>query len=220
MLKLNNEIIEECNNLIYSIVKKYCNDYNKEDLYQAGMLGLIKASENYDENLSSAKFSSFAYKSILGEILKYLREDRNIKIGRDIIKDYKIILKAKEHIYQTYGKNISNKELSKLINIKEDRINEVLTFNQTTKSLNKVITEDDKDITLEDTIASFETYNEEYIDLKDAIYSLDEEERKLIIERYYENKSQTEIAKERNISQVKVYRLERKILDKMKDKVA
>ena len=139
------------------------------------MLGLIKASENYDENLSSAKFSSFAYKSILGEILKYLREDR---------------------------------------------INEVLTFNQTTKSLNKVITEDDKDITLEDTIASFETYNEEYIDLKGAIYSLDEEERKLIIERYYENKSQTEIAKERNISQVKVYRLERKILDKMKDKVA
>ena len=130
MFQLNNDIVKSYKKLIYSIIKEYCNEYNKEDLYQAGLLGLIKASKTYDKEKSNAKFSSFAYKSILGEVLKYLREDRNIRISRDIISDYKKIYKTKEYIYQTYGKNISNKELSKIINIDEKRINEVLLYNQ------------------------------------------------------------------------------------------
>ena len=156
------------------------------------------------------------YKSILGEVLKYLREDRNIRISRDIISDYKKIYKTKEYIYQTYGKNISNKELSKIINIDEKRINEVLLYNQETRSLDNEISSNS---TLKD-IIPFKDKSIDYIDLKDAFKDLTNEEKELILERYYYNKSQTEIAKEKNISQVKVYRLERKTLDKMKDKIA
>ncbi len=216
MFQLNNDIVKRYKKLIYSIIKEYCNEYNKEDLYQAGLLGLIKASKTYDKEKSNAKFSSFAYKSILGEVLKYLREDRNIRISRDIISDYKKIYKTKEYIYQTYGKNISNKELSKIINIDEKRINEVLLYNQETRSLDNEISSNS---TLKD-IIPFKDKSIDYIDLKDAFKDLTNEEKELILERYYYNKSQTEIAKEKNISQVKVYRLERKTLDKMKDKIA
>jgi RNA polymerase sporulation-specific sigma factor len=216
MFQLNNDVVKSYKKLIYSIIKEYCNEYNKEDLYQAGLLGLIKASKTYDKEKSNAKFSSFAYKSILGEVLKYLREDRNIRISRDIISDYKKIYKTKEYIYQTYGKNISNKELSKIINIDEKRINEVLLYNQETRSLDNEISSNS---TLKD-IIPFKDKSIDYIDLKDAFKDLTNEEKELILERYYYNKSQTEIAKEKNISQVKVYRLERKTLDKMKDKIA
>ena len=216
MFQLNNDIVKSYKKLIYSIIKEYCNEYNKEDLYQAGLLGLIKASKTYDKEKSNAKFSSFAYKSILGEVLKYLREDRNIRISRDIISDYKKIYKTKEYIYQTYGKNISNKELSKIINIDEKRINEVLLYNQETRSLDNEISSNS---TLKD-IIPFKDKSIDYIDLKDAFKDLTNEEKELILEIYYYNKSQTEIAKEKNISQVKVYRLERKTLDKMKDKIA
>lgn len=216
MFQLNNDIVKSYKKLIYSIIKEYCNEYNKEDLYQAGLLGLIKASKTYDKEKSNAKFSSFAYKSILGEVLKYLREDRNIRISRDIISDYKKIYKTKEYIYQTYGKNISNKELSKIIKIDEKRINEVLLYNQETRSLDNEISSNS---TLKD-IIPFKDKSIDYIDLKDAFKDLTNEEKELILERYYYNKSQTEIAKEKNISQVKVYRLERKTLDKMKDKIA
>ena len=191
MFQLNNDIVKSYKKLIYSIIKEYCNEYNKEDLYQAGLLGLIKASKTYDKEKSNAKFSSFAYKSILGEVLKYLREDRNIRISRDIISDYKKIYKTKEYIYQTYGKNISNKELSKIINIDEKRINEVLLYNQETRSLDNEISSNS---TLKD-IIPFKDKSIDYIDLKDAFKDLTNEEKELILERYYYNKSQTEIEK-------------------------
>ena len=116
-----------------------------------------------------------------------------------------------QYIYQTYGKNISNKELSKIINIDEKRINEVLLYNQETRSLDNEISSNS---TLKD-IIPFKDKSIDYIDLKDAFKDLTNEEKELILERYYYNKSQTEIAKEKNISQVKVYRLERKTLDKI-----
>ena len=74
--------------LVYSIISKYANNSNREDLFQVGMIGAIIAYNKYDESLG-VKYSTFAYKYILGEVLKYLREDRSIHISRDIINDYK-----------------------------------------------------------------------------------------------------------------------------------
>ena len=86
-------------------------------------------------------------------------------------------------------------------------------------SLNKIIS-DDEEITLEDTIYNIESVDRnDLINLNDALRSLSKKERKLIYERYYQNKTQTELAKEKNTSQVKIYRYERKVLDKLKDKM-
>lgn len=200
--------------LVYSIISKYSNNNNREDLFQVGMMGAIIAYNKYDKSLG-IKYSTYAYKYILGEVLKYLREDRSIHISRDIINDYKKILIGRDYIYKEYG-YVDNKKLSKILGIDEERINEVLNYNDSTISLNKPIGED---ITLEDTIKDNKLDLNELVSLKDALNNLNNEEKKLIYERYYNDLTQTEIAKRDNISQVKVYRLERKILDKLKDKM-
>lgn len=215
MLTLTDELISSYKKLVYSIISKYSNERNKDDLFQAGMMGIIDASKKYN-NSSNVKFTSFAYKYILGEVLKCLREDRNIKISRDIIRDYKRINIVKDHIYKMYGRPTNNKELSKLLNMNEERINEVINYNEKELSINMIISDDEK-ISLEDTISD---NRNNYFELNDALKELSDSEKRLIYERYYENKTQTEIAKEKNISQVKVYRYERKILDKLKDKMS
>ena len=215
MLTLTDELISSYEKLVYSIISKYSNERNKDDLFQAGMMGIIDASKKYD-NSSNVKFTSFAYKYILGEVLKCLREDRNIKISRDIIRDYKRINIVKDHIYKMYGRPTNNKELSKLLNMNEERINEVINYNEKELSINMIISDDEK-ISLEDTISD---NRNNYFELNDALKELSDSEKRLIYERYYENKTQTEIAKEKNISQVKIYRYERKILDKLKDKMS
>ena len=201
--------------LVYSIISKYANQNNKEDLFQVGMMGATIAYQKYDKSLG-IKYSTFAYKYILGEVLKYLREDRSIHISRDIINDYKKIMIARDYIYKEYG-YVDNKRLSKILGISEDRINEVLNYNESTISLNKPIGED---ITLEDTIKDNKLDINDLVSLKDALNHLDQNEKRLIYERYFNNLTQTELAKRDNISQVKVYRYERKILDKLKDKMS
>ena len=200
--------------LVYSIISKYANNSNREDLFQVGMMGAIIAYKKYDKSLG-IKYSTYAYKYILGEVLKYLREDRSIHISRDIINDYKKILIGRDYIYKEYG-YVDNKKLSNILDISEERINEVLNYNDNIISINKPIGED---ITLEDTIRDNKLDLNELVSLKDALKNLSLEEQKLIYERYYNDLTQTEIAKRDNISQVKVYRLERKILDKLKDKM-
>lgn len=218
MLELNNSLIKEYEKLVYSIIKKYSNESNREDLFQEGMMGLLDASKNYDVN-SNTKFSTYAYMHILGRVLKTVREDRNIKIGRDLIKDYKNILLVKDRYYKSKGRMPSNNEISLILKISINRINDVINYNEGELSLYKPISSD-IELTLEDTL-----YNKEEIDkddrisLNDALNSLDIDERRLIYKRYYENKTQTEIANENNISQVKVYRLERKTLDKLKEMI-
>lgn len=219
MLKLNNELISSYEKLVYSIISKYSNESNKEDLFQAGMIGILDASKKYDQE-SGIKFTSFAYKYILGEVLKYLREDKNIRISRDIISDHRKIMIAKERIYKSYGRPASIEELSKVLNLSRDRIIEAINYNEGEVSLNKIVSDDEK-ITLEDTIYNKDSLDKnDLINLRDAIKSLSKDERQLIYERYFENKTQTEIAKESNTSQVKVYRYERKVLDKLKDKMS
>ena len=218
MLKINNELIVNYEKLVYSIISKYSNETNKDDLFQVGMIGILNASKKYNEKCG-VKFTSFAYKYILGEVLKYLREDKNIRLSRDIISDYRKITIAKEKIYLNYGRQSSIEELSKVLNISKERILEVERLNEKEVSLNKIISDDEK-ITLEDTIYNIESVDRnDLINLNDALRSLSKKERKLIYERYYQNKTQTELAKEKNTSQVKIYRYERKVLDKLKDKM-
>ena len=219
MIKVDNEFLELNKNLVFSIVNKYASNYNKEDLYQVGMMAVIRASEMYD-NERNVKFSTFAYKYILGEILKYIREDKGVKLSRDIIKLYKKIISLKNQMYLTCGRYITDEEVSELLNVSVSKINEVMKLCSGVESLDSVISSDDKDLTLMDTIKDENNLSkEDLISLKDALRNLNKEDQMLIYQRYYERKSQTEIAKEKNISQVKVYRLERKILDDLSDKL-
>lgn len=203
--------------LVCSIIKPYSTNETREDLFQAGMVGAITAYQKYDSS-SGVKYSTFAYKYILGEVLKYLRENRTIKINRDLISDYKKIMFAKDYIYKTYGE-VSDKKLSKILNMPIKRIHEVLSYNTNTISINKLVIPDEE-LTIEDMVSKKEMDIGDNLCLREALSSLDEKERKLIYDRYYNELTQTDIAKENNMTQVKVYRLEKKILNKLKDKMS
>lgn len=218
MLKLTDELVLSYEKLVLSIVNKYANNYNREDLYQVGMKKLNEIAPNYDSSLG-VKFSTYAYRHILGEILDYIRKDKNIHISRDIISLSRKIKIAREQFYKNLGREPSEEELSKILNIDKTKIAYVLNVNQNTESLDKTYDEDEN-ITLADKVYEEEKISkEDLISLKDALNELNNEDRNLIYQRYFEDKTQTEIAREMNISQVKVYRMERKILDELNDKM-
>ena len=219
MLKLTNEMVELLDSKVSYIVNKYAQNYNREDLIQAGKMGIVKAAQNYEESIG-VKFSTFCEKYILGEILKYIREDKNIKVSRDFIKLKKKIDIAKEHFIMKIGRNPTTIELSYIIGVDEKKIIDVLGFDQNIRSIDMSI-DNDSDLTLSDMIKEDEKLdNIDIISLNDALKDLTTEERKIIEERYYNGKTQTELASEMNISQVKVYRMERRILDDLNDKLA
>ena len=214
---INDELLKSNEKLVFSIIKKYSNNDNYEDLYQVGMLAIIKAAKNYKPN-DKVKFSTYAYLYIKGEILKAINT-KSVKINKDVITDYIKIKKVKDHIYQIYGKNVSSEELSRLTGISELRICEIENAFKGSESLDSYIN-DDENIKLVDTIKEDSRVNiNDYIQLKDALNSLNNEEKKFLLERYYNEKTQTEIAKEKNTTQVKIYRYERKVLDKLKEKM-
>ncbi|MBP3635090.1 MAG: sigma-70 family RNA polymerase sigma factor [Bacilli bacterium] len=219
MIKLTNEMVELLDNKVSYIVNKYSQGYNREDLIQAGRLGIQKAADNYKEDFG-VKFSTFCEKYILGEILKYIREDKNIRVSRDFIRLKKRIDISTEHFFMRMGRSPSILELSKLLDEDERKISEVLGFDQNVRSIDIKI-DNDSDLTLADTIKDDEKVDKiDLISLNDALNDLTDEDRQIIKQRYYDGKTQTELASEMNISQVKVYRMERRILDDLNDKLA
>lgn len=219
MLKLTNELIKDYEKLVISIVNKYASNYNREDLYQVGINKLIQMSKSYDSSIG-VKFSTYAYKHILGEILKYIREDKNIKVSRDIITLNRKIKKISDEFYLNIGRYPNVLEISELVGESPKKIEDVLNTYQYTESLDKEIELNDSTVTLKDIVSTDEKIDKlDLISLRDALSNLSEEDRYLIYQRYYENKTQTELAKEMNISQVKVYRMERKILDELQNEM-
>ena len=206
MLEISNEMYNLLLKKVNFIASKYSGHYNKEDLIQAGMLGVVKARDKFDEKLG-VKFSTFCELYIKGEILDFIRKDKNIRVSRDFIK----LKKKVDYVNENSKNKLSIDQLSTILNEDRSKILEVLTFDQNVSSI------DEKELS----IAEKEKIDLiDYISLKDAFNELDDEEKRLIEERYYYGKTQSEIAKNMNISQVKAYRLERKILDKLGNKLA
>lgn len=212
------EIIIENEGLIYKIINKYRNYFELEDLYQVGVMGLIKASKTYNSSYG-AKFTSYAYPFILGEVIKYINEYRNIKISKDTAKLYARILKGIEVLSQKLMKMPSNFELSLFLEIDESIIEEVLSANQTVESLDRIISEDDKNLELYNKFGYCD-YSIENYPLISELEKLPPLERAIIQARYYENMSQTETGKSLGMYQMEVSRREKKILAKLKDNIA
>ena len=211
------EGVLEYENLVYSIVHKYGHKYDDEDLYQVGMLGLIQAKNNFNEKMD-VKFSTYAYYYILGEITKYIRESKSLKLSKDIIRLNKSINKATDIMTQKLGRNPTTLELSLFWDIDEDKINEALIATQDVQSLDYSY-DDENSNDLYNLISDKDTIKLELIDLKEELKRLNPEEKQLIRERYYEDLTQTEISKKTGISQVQISRKESKILEKLKKRL-
>ena len=207
------EIISSHQNLIYSISHYFEGYPNKEDLFQVGCIGLIEAYKRYNPDMG-AKFSTYAYPYILGEMKKYIREDKGVKISREITKLNLRIEKAYVILSQKLMRTPSTKELASFLEIDEFLIIEALN------TINPVVSLDDEksdNFTLYDTVAVKEKVDkDDLIELKEQLKNLNLEEKKLINYRYLEDYTQSETASKLGMSQVQVSRFEQKVLKKLR----
>ena len=212
------DIIKDNKGLICSIINKYTRYYEFDDLYQVSVIGIIKAYNNYNKD-SNVKFTTYAYKYILSEVVSFVNNSKVIKTSREYNKIYKRILEAKNILTQRLMKEPSNYELSLFLELDEALINNVMLVKDSVKSLDEAINNDGKTLTLLDSISLEDDIGVDNIFLKEILETLDEEELKLINLRYFQDKTQCETAKFLHTNQVQVSRNETKILKKLKKTV-
>ncbi len=210
------EEILQYENLVWSIVSKYHNYFDKEDLYQVGMLGLMNAWKHFDESYG-VKFSTYAYTYIFGEIHKYVQENRSIKVSKDLYKISKAVEKGREVLRQKLMKEPTDFELSIFLEIDESLIKEALSSGEMIKSLDAL---QEEDMNLYDKLGKCEhAFSDEILDLKTELDQLEEEDKKIIYSRYFMDLTQQEVSKDLGISQVQVSRKESKVLNKLKTRL-
>lgn len=219
------ELIEENNGLIWSIVKRfYGRGHEPEDLYQIGCLGFIKSIKRFNTDFE-VKLSTYAVPYMIGEIKRYIRDDGPVKVSRSI-KDLGIkIRELQREKMNKQGRKPKIQEIAK--ELKVDLEDVILAMEATnsvesiegTKHINN---KDGKSISLLDTLST-ENNEEESITNKlvigQLIKDLKDREKEIILLRYYKEKTQAQVAKILGISQVQVSRLERKILENMRRKM-
>lgn len=212
------EIIEQNKNLIYSIAKYFENYSNKEDLYQAGCIGMILAYKNYDQT-KNVKFTTYAYHYILGEMKKLIMEDKGIKISRNLQLLYLKIEKARCLLSQRLMRQPSLDEISKYLNIEKDLVIEAINSQDVIYSIDQPINDEGRDITLQEVISTKKDDIDMLLMLKEELSRLSPFERELINNRYMNDFTQQQTAKKLGISQVNVSRNEQKVLTKLKNKL-
>ena len=204
----------EYEGLVYGIINKYCSYFDKDDLYQVGMLGLVDAYRHYDSDLNT-KFSTYAYYYILGEVRKFIKDSNLVKVSSDLIKLNSSVEKAKEAMSQSLGREPTLTELSLFLEIDEEKIEEARVASLDIRSLDYMIDDESNDL-YNSIISTDNGMNCEILDLKIALDGLSNEEKSLIVSRYFDDLTQTETSRELGISQVQVSRKEGKILEKLK----
>lgn len=204
--------------LVRKIASKYNFRSDYDDLFQAGMMGLIKALKKYDKTRET-NFEDYAKFYIKGEILKTLNSDFQVKVSSDTYRLSKEINEARNNLIQNLGRDPTPLELSFVLGESEEKIISVMNAVTNAYSLDDSYLDDDYN--LYNKIALIEKgYDVGVLDLKEAINGLEESEKELITSRYYQDMTQTETAKILGITQVQVSRKESKILEKLKTKVA
>ena len=200
--------------LVYSIIQRYTKYFEKDDLYQAGMVGLINAYHNFDSS-QGTKFSTYAYYYVLGEVRTFVREAGLVKVSSDLVKLNQSIEKVREVMSQRLGREPTTTEISLFLEVDEEKIEEARVAALDVRSLDYSVDEELPEFY--NSVAAFDTETTpDILDLRSEIAKLPEEEKSLIIARYYEDMTQSEASRELGISQVQVSRKEGKILEKLR----
>jgi len=217
-------IVEKNSGLVWSIVRRFLNrGYEKEDLYQIGCIGLIKAVRKYDDSFNT-QFSTYAVPLIMGEIKRFLRDDGLVKISRALKENATKIKLAIDFYFSKNGVEPTVLELSNHLKLSTDDVVMALETLKPTESLNAVINEEDKNpVYLIDKIAdtvNSESREFEKLVLKELLAELAPREKQIIAMRYFKGATQMKVANMLGVSQVQVSRMEKKILENMRSKMA
>jgi len=218
------KLVKNNNGLIWSIVKRFKDrGYELEDLYQIGAIGFIKSIKKFDTSFE-VKLSTYAVPYILGEIKRFIRDDGSVKVSRGL-KELAIKIKdIQERYIREKGKEITITEIAKELKTSKEEIAIALdALNPTVSIYEKVYSDEEGGIDFIDRISSGIDESEQItnkISIRSLIVNLEEREKQIILLRYYKNKTQMQVAKILGISQVQVSRIEKKVLNSMKMKLA
>lgn len=222
--KLAREILIEKNlGLVHHIVKRFIGrGVEPEDLFQIGSIGLMKAIDKFDLSYD-VKFSTYAVPLVVGEIKRFLRDDGMVKVSRSLKENAWKAKHMAEQLSKQYGREPTLGEISENTGIEVEDIVTALEASEEVESIYKSVYQNDgSEILLVDQIAQNSNKHEEMLNhmlLEQLLKTLSEEEKELIRLRYFQEKTQTEVARRMGISQVQVSRLEKKILIRMRSEV-
>ena len=213
-------LVEKNTGLVHSIVKRFLNrGVEMEDLFQIGTIGLLKAIDKFDCSFD-VKFSTYAVPMITGEIKRYLRDQGMIKVSRSLKEINAKAYRVHEALFAESGREPGLEEIAEKIAVTREELVMAMEAGAQIESLQKMIYQGDgSDISLMDKLPCEDDPCEDMMNrmvLEEMLSKLDKKERQLIYMRYYQDKTQTEIARILGVSQVQVSRLEKKILKKMK----
>lgn len=219
-LNAKEELINGNLKLVLSILKRFNNSkHNLDDLFQVGVIGLIKAIDNFDLSYN-LKLSTYACPLILGEIKRYIRDNTSVRVSRSIKDLAYQILKCKEDYIAQKGYEPTNEEVAKILNIEEYKISYALDSLKEPMSIFEPIYNDGGDtIYLLDQLADKKEKNKDrdmIISMNRAIQKLRERERNILMERFIVGKTQMEIADRLGISQAQVSRIEKCAMDNLR----
>ncbi|MGN0152058.1 MAG: RNA polymerase sporulation sigma factor SigG [Wujia sp.] len=208
--------------LVLSVIQRFSGNSNEcaDDLFQVGCIGLIKAIDNFDRTLD-VKFSTYAVPMIIGECRRYLRDNNAIRVSRSL-RDiaYKAIY-AKDMLIKKLDREPTIEEIEKEIDIPKEDIVNALDAIATPMSLFEPVYQEGQDVLyLMDQVSDKKNREENWVEnlsLREAMKRLDDREYNIIKLRFFEGKTQTEVADEISISQAQVSRLEKNALKTMRN---
>lgn len=216
-------LIEENSPLIKSIIKRFRDKgIEYDDLYQLGCIGFLKAIKNFKAEFG-VKFSTYVVPMVIGEIKRFMRDDGAIKVSRALKTLNLQINKYIENFFSKEQRKPSIEEIAKHFQTDEQEIVLAMDSSKMPLSLYSPIDDEGDSLNIADKIEAEDDINEKIVNnlaLKEVIKGLDSREKKIIVLRYYFDKTQSEIARQLKISQVQVSRLENKILENLRTKLS
>ncbi len=217
-------LVTENSGLIWSIVRRFRGrGYDLEDLYQIGAIGLLKCIDKFDVSYE-VKFSTYAVPMIMGEIKRFLRDDGIIKVSRPL-KELAVKAKyTKEKMMHESGKEITIGELAKAMDVSPEELAVAMDADRDVESIYNTVNSQGtgNQMYVVDKLEEKKGGDDSLIEriaLKEILNCLESKERQIIIMRYFEDRTQMDIAQKLGISQVQVSRIEKKILSAIRKKM-
>lgn len=218
-----NSVVEGNVGLVYMVLRRFSGkNYDMEELFQVGCIGLLKAAERFDAGRNLA-FSTYAVPLIIGEIRRFLRDDGMIHVSRQIKEDAGKIAAVRERWKKRYNKEPTLEELERELGMEKEAIIMAIGSSNAVTSIYQQTSEqgDGKGLTVEDGLADERNEQEDVINrlaVSQLMEDLDEDAKKLIVLRYLRGMTQMQTAKSMGINQVAVSRMEKKILLQLRKK--
>lgn len=212
-------LIEENAGLIWSVVKRFSSRGQElEDIFQIGTIGLLKCIEKFDFTYD-VQFSTYAVPMILGEIRRFFRDNGMIKVSRSLKELYFRALRMQEQLQANQLQDVSITQLAQALAVSVEELIEAMEAGRSVESLSQCAYQsgEGKEITIEEKLGTEEEWIVNRIFLQDALKTLAPRERQIISMRYFSDKTQTEIAKVLGISQVQVSRIEKRVLQQLRN---